>query len=58
MEVEAVEFVAGLLGIHHVLIDHEGRAFSGVGDALAYLAILRGIVSNRIIAGSKFARAL
>ena len=41
LEVEAVELVAGLLRIHHVLIDHEGRAFGTTGNALANLAVAK-----------------
>lgn len=37
MEVEAVEFVASLLGIHYVLIDDERGAFGIIGNALANL---------------------
>lgn len=38
LEVEAVELVAGLLRIHYVLIDHEGRSLGTSGNALANLA--------------------
>lgn len=38
LEVEAVQLVARLLRVHHVLIDNECRALGVVGDALAYLA--------------------
>ena len=54
LEVEAVEFVAGALGVHDVFVDDEGGAF-GVGrDALADLAdgaefTLRGV--SRVVRG-------
>lgn len=38
LEVVAVELVAGLLGIHYVLIDNKGRPLRGVGDTLTNLA--------------------
>jgi len=38
LEVEAVELIAGLLGIHHVFIDDEGSALGVRGDALTDLA--------------------
>jgi hypothetical protein len=38
LEVEAVQFIAGLLGIHHVLIDDKRRPLCVVGDTLTYLA--------------------
>jgi hypothetical protein len=38
LEVEAIQLVARLLRIHHVLIDNEGRALGVVGDSLADLA--------------------
>lgn len=38
LEVEAVELVAGLLGVHHVLIDDECSALGVVRNALADLA--------------------
>ena len=42
LEVEAVELVAGLLGIHYVFIDDEGGALCVRGDALTDLAA-RGV---------------
>lgn len=47
LEVEAVELVAGLLRIHYVLIDHEGRSLGAAGDTLTNLAA-ENIVSNRL----------
>ena len=41
LEVEAVELVASRLGIHYVFIDHKGRAFGVVGNALTNLAATR-----------------
>ena len=38
LEVEAVELVAGLLGIHYVFIDDEGGALGVCGNALTHLA--------------------
>lgn len=38
MEVEAVQLVASLLGVHDIFEDDEGGAFGVVGDALADLA--------------------
>lgn len=38
LEVEAVELVAGLLGIHHILVDDKGSALGVAGNALADLA--------------------
>ena len=37
LEVEAVQLIASLLGIHHVLVDDIGGSFGLVGDALADL---------------------
>jgi len=37
LKVEAVEFVASLLGIHYVFIDDECGAFGIVGNSLANL---------------------
>jgi hypothetical protein len=45
LEVEAVQLVARLLRIHHVLIDNEGRALGVVGDPLTDLTV--GFVSNK-----------
>jgi len=42
LEVETVELVAGLLCVHHILIDHESRSLGRVGNALAYLAAGNG----------------
>jgi hypothetical protein len=41
LEVEAVQLVARLLRIHHILIDNECRALGVVGNALADLARYR-----------------
>jgi hypothetical protein len=41
LEVEAVELVAGRLGIHYIFIDDEGSALGVVGNALADLAATR-----------------
>lgn len=41
LKVEAVQLVAGHLGIHYVLIDNECCAFRGVGNSLADLAVQR-----------------
>lgn len=38
LEVEAVEFVARALGVHHVFVDHEGRALGVACYALADLS--------------------
>jgi len=38
LEVEAVQLVARLLRIHHVLIDNEGCTLGVVGNSLADLA--------------------
>jgi len=38
LEVKAIQFIAGLLGVHHVFIDNECRALCVVGDALADLS--------------------
>src|SRR5689334_13798175 len=40
LEVKAVELVAGLLGIHYVFIDNEGRALGVVGNALTDLSAM------------------
>jgi hypothetical protein len=45
LEVEAVEFIAGLLRIHNILIDDKGGTLGGVCDALANLAIRKEKVS-------------
>ena len=34
LEVEAVELVTGLFGVHYVVVDDKGRALGVVGDAL------------------------
>jgi hypothetical protein len=39
LEVEAIESVAGLLCIHHILVDNKCGALGVVGDALADLAV-------------------
>ena len=39
LEVEAVEFVASLLGVHHVFINNECGAFGIVGNSLANLTV-------------------
>jgi hypothetical protein len=39
LEVEAIQLVAGLLGIHYVLIDNKRSSFGVVGDALADLTM-------------------
>lgn len=41
LEVESVQLVASLLGIHHILIDHEGRSLCAVGDSLADLSVIQ-----------------
>jgi hypothetical protein len=38
LEVEAVELVAGLLGVHDIFVDDKGGALGVVGDALSDLA--------------------
>lgn len=38
MEIEAVELVAGLLGVGYVFIDNEGSTLGVVGDTLSNLA--------------------
>ena len=38
-EVVALQLVAGLLGVHQVIIDDKGGALGGVVDAQAHLAV-------------------
>lgn len=45
LKVEAVEFVAGLLRIHYILIDHKCCSLGSVGDALSDLAVIRVSIS-------------
>lgn len=40
MEIEAVELVAGLLGVGYVFIDNEGSTLGVVGDTLSNLATM------------------
>lgn len=61
MEVEAVQLIAGLLGIHYVLIDNECRSLCVVGDTLADLAAesqysSRGVGSRGLPNGAEFAK--
>jgi hypothetical protein len=39
LEVEAVQLIASLFGVHHVLIDNECRSLRVVGDSLADLSV-------------------
>ena len=39
LEVEAVQLVAGLLCVHHVVIDNKGSSLGVGGNALADLAV-------------------
>lgn len=38
LEVESVQLVAGLLGVHNIFIDNKGGALGSVGNSLADLA--------------------
>lgn len=38
LEVESVQFVAGLLGVHDIFVDNESGALGSVGNSLADLA--------------------
>jgi hypothetical protein len=40
LEIEAVELVAGLLGVGYVFIDNEGSTLGVVGDTLSNLATM------------------
>jgi hypothetical protein len=40
LEVESVQLIASLLGIHHVFINDEGRSLCIVGDSLADLSMI------------------
>lgn len=40
MKIEAVELVAGLLGVGYVFIDNEGSTLGVVGDTLSNLATM------------------
>jgi hypothetical protein len=42
LEVESVQLVAGLLRVHHLLIDDKCSPLGIVGDALPYLSVSRG----------------
>jgi len=39
LEVETIQLIARLLGIHHVLVDDIGGSFGLIGNALADLAV-------------------
>lgn len=39
LEIEAIELIACLLGVVHVLVDHKCGTFRVVGNALPYLPV-------------------
>ena len=51
LEVEAVQFIAGSLGIHDIFVDDESGALGVSSDALANLAVdgmlARGLFTNK-----------
>lgn len=46
LEIEAVQLIARLLGVHHVLVHDEGCALGVVGGSLADLPV--GVVRTRV----------
>jgi hypothetical protein len=49
LEVETVQFVAGLLCIHDIFIHDERRAFCVIGNALANLAMYSSVYGHTTI---------
>jgi hypothetical protein len=39
LEVEAIQLIASLFGIHHILIDDKCRSLCVIGNPLAYLSM-------------------
>ena len=48
LEIEAVQFIASQLCIHHVFIDDEGRSLCVVGDSLAHLSVIQVNVTSSV----------
>lgn len=58
LKVEAVQLIAGLLGVHDIFEDDEGGALSGVGDALADLTRWSSVTVRYAVSAQLFASTL
>jgi len=58
LEVEAVQLIASLLGIHDIFVYDESSALGGVGDALTDLAGWVSVTVQPAMSAQRFASAL
>jgi len=58
LKIEAVQLIAGLLGVHDIFEDDEGGTLGGVGDALADLTTWSSVTVRYALSAQLFASTL